>query len=140
MNDLDLTPLRSKWELVKSERGKTWTVAETFTVTAKDGRKLTVPAGFVHDRFSIAPDCNDNRAAATHDFAYTKAASGRRWDDGSKITKGDADNLMRYLMEQSDDSQARERAAQYYHFVRWYGWKAWITGTWRSVRESVEDI
>ena len=132
MNDLDLDPLRSKWEVIDAERDKTWTVETAFTVTAEDGEELTIPAGFEHDRYTTAPDTNDNTPAVAHDFCYSKIASGRKWDSGKKISRKSADKLLRFLMEQSDDPQTKERAAQYYRGVRLYGWPTWHLNTLKA--------
>ena len=113
--------LGGKWELLDDERGRTWTVKTEFTVTAPNGKKLTIPVGFTHDRASFAPDCNDNTAFISHDRAYAV----RRWDDGSSMKRKDADDMMRKLMEDSEDEQARGRAAQYHKFVRAFGWWSW---------------
>ena len=68
-------------EIIPDERGKEWENPREFTVDAPCGEKLTVPKGFVHDRYSFAPDTNDNLPAIAHDRAYAH----RRWDSGKRI-------------------------------------------------------
>jgi len=110
-------------ELLPSERGKHWTVTKEFTVTDAKGRRLTIPAGFVHDRYTFAPDLSDTRPSIAHDFAYVR----QTWDDGSKIKRRAADALLRHLLSKSARGDARRWRFVYWVGVRVGGLSGWIS-------------
>ena len=119
------TPLRqtdSRFELLASERGRTWLTTCEITVTSRYGMKLTIPAGFKHDRYTFAPDFPDELPAIAHDFAYVH----RKWNDGSLITLCQADDLLYYLMTKSKDKTTRRWSLFYYIGVRLGGRFVWF--------------
>lgn len=126
--------LNSKFEILPGERGKIWKVPETFTVSSREGKKLTVPDTYFFDRYTIAPDLKDWKPPAIHDYAYDLSAkgSGRKWDDETPITRRQADRLLLDTMEASWDLQTRLMADIYHLKVRQFGWIPWYWGIWKA--------
>ena len=126
------------FELVPSESGKRYKVNGSFTVHNGRGKSLSIPDQYEHDRYSVVPDLPDARPAVAHDYASDpdpSTGSGRRWDDGSEITRAEADHLFLYLMQQSADHKTRKRALWYYRGIRLVGWPLWFLGSAeRSIR------
>lgn len=120
----------SDMELLKCERGRRWRVTQPFVVTSRGGHQLTVRKGYVHDRYTFAPDTLDEKPAAVHDFTYD--GCDRKWDDGTLITREDADLLLYDLMVISPDLPTRQRALQYYQWVRRVGGVWWAFGTLKT--------
>ena len=123
----------SNIELLTSERGKHWHVKEAFTVTNRDGKKLTVRKSFSHDRYTFAPDLDDERPAIVHDFAYDVEGAHRCWDDGTPISRSEADLFLYDLMKASPDEKTHKCALQYYTWVRRLGWPVWYWGSIKSL-------
>ena len=111
----------SRFELFPNESGETWKVEQDFTVEDERGRKLTITKGFVHDRYSVAPDLPDRDPAVAHDFAYRR----KRWDNGIRMTRKDANRLLLYRMQKSPSRTTRVAAGAYYAVVRLLGWSRW---------------
>ena len=121
----------ARWELLKDERGKTWTVLVLRTFTAPNGKQTTPRIGFKHDRYSFAPNTPDEWPAVGHDFTYDINGAGRKWDDGTPITRKDADDLLHNEMLNSPDEMTRNLADYYYSKVRLVGWYPWYKGSLR---------
>ena len=117
------TPLitRTPYEILPWERGRTWRVTVAFTVLDRQGRRLTIPPGFTHDRYSIAPDLPDEIPAIAHDRAYEV----QTWDGGERMLRADADLLLYDLMRASWSRLTRTAAGVYYRGVRLGGWPSW---------------
>ena len=86
------------------------------------GHSTTGPAGFVCDGASMVPDVGV--AWIWHDFLYYWA----RWDDGSRVTKLQADNVFRDIMR-LEGRWLRSR-------VRYIGVRRGANRAWRGHRES----
>ena len=133
MSDKEKRQTKSRIELLPWESGKKYKVKKQFTVTGPNGKKLTVTKDYEHDRYSFAPNLRDDIPSSAHDFAYdpTEEGSGRKWDDGTHITRADADMMMRDLMRDSEDPDTQSAADLYYKAVRKFGWwpwwKLWLT-------------
>ena len=120
------------FELIPGERGKSYTVKHAFTVYDERGRALTIREAFKHDRYSIVPDLPDPIPAIAHDYACDanpKTGSGRKWDDGSDITRADADALFAYLMRESLDEKTQRKARLYGIGIRIVGAPLWYCGS-----------
>jgi len=119
-------------ELCTWERGRVWRVREMFTAANRRRKKLTIRKGFKHDRYTLAPDLPDEKPAVVHDYCYEAnpaQGSGRKWDDGSSISREEADEFLHDLMATSDDETTRQAADTYYKGVRLLGGPVWIRGT-----------
>lgn len=110
-------------EIVPWESGKKWKTKTAKRFTGRCGKTLTVEAGFEFDRYTFAPDLPDNWPAAGHDKAYTV----KRWDDGSPMTRQDADWILLDEMTHSWSAKTRWWANCYYRVVRAVGWMCWST-------------
>ncbi len=132
------------FELIRSERGKRYTVKGSFTVSNAQGKTLTIPDGYEHDRYSIVKDLPDVKPAVAHDYASDpnpETGSGRRWDDGTEITRADADHLFGWLMATSDDAETREKSVLYLNGIRFFGGPLWHLGTLRqALRNAFKDF
>jgi len=107
---------RGNWELIPGERGKTWIVRLEFTVDTRYG-PVTVKEGFVHDRFTFAPDLpNATIAAIVHDW-LTDEDELKQFDDGTSCSRKQADIIFRDLIWNSKD---RKWAYPYYWGVRFW--------------------
>jgi hypothetical protein len=117
------TPLitRTPFEILPWERGRRWKVTVAFTVLDRQGRRLTIPHGFEHDRYSIAPDLPDEIPAIAHDRAYEV----QTWDGGERMLRPDADLLLYDLMRASWSRLTRTVAGVYYRGVWLGGWPFW---------------
>jgi len=120
-----------KLEIFPWEAGKEYTVKESFTIEWR-GKKLTITKGFKHDRYTVAPDLPDRKPAISHDFAYIY----QRWDDGTDITRFEADCMFRDLMRQSEDRTTRSFANLYFVGVRCCGWWGWSRNNLKNVSQS----
>jgi hypothetical protein len=112
---------RTPFEILPWERGRRWKVTVAFTVLDRQGRRLTIPHGFEHDRYSIAPDLPDEIPAIAHDRAYEV----QTWDGGERMLRADADLLLLDLMRASWSRLTRTAAPVYYRGVRLGGWPSW---------------
>jgi len=119
------------FELVESERGKTWIVKQAFTVIDEHGRKLTVRSSYEHDRYTLAPDLPDTIPSISHDFLYDIFGAYRKWDNGDPVSRIQADRLIRHLMLMSHDPTTRNLAETYFKGVRHGGWLSWYKGSVR---------
>ena len=113
--------VRGLLEIIPSESGKTWMVQKDFTVAGRDGRTVSPRRGFVHDRYTFAPNLADEQPAIVHDFAGTT----KRWDNGDKMTYLEWNDLIRFRMEKSWDARTRKCATAYWLGVTLCGWWAW---------------
>ena len=111
---------RSLIELLPWEIGKTYILKEEIIVEW-NGKTLTLPIGFIFDRYTFAPNLKDSVPAAIHDCAYRR----KKWDDGTPILRRDADNLLKNYMATSYDRLTRYFSYIYYIFVRLFGWTTW---------------
>ena len=117
----------SKFELVSDERGKTWTLARCHTVHTRFCKDVFVPKGFVHDRYTWAPNLPDEKPAVVHDFCYIT----QRFADCTSMTRKEADTILRDLMLKSEDPTTRKMANVYYRVVRAAGFIPWWKETFR---------
>ena len=127
--------LKSAWEILPWEAGQKWVVAVPILIHF-EGHDLTIPKGFVFDRYSVVPDLPDCRPAAAHDYAYKT----KRWDDGATITFQQANSMLLYLMQISDSWITRRCARLYYWGVVLFGKLAWESdgdfGKWDNLKLS----
>lgn len=92
-----------------------------------DGHSLTIPYWFIGDGYTGVPDPKDRLPARVHDWAYREQA----WDDGTPISREEADMLLYMLMMGSTDKDTKRLASLYYVGVRALGWMFWHGDRWR---------
>lgn len=104
-----------------------WQTQAAFSVTLKDGRRVTVPAGFVYDKASVPrfvwayiprDDKDIVDAALVHDYLYTVQKIEGKW-----IPRETADAVFLELMERAGARLDKRRLA--YRAVRCFGWRFW---------------
>ena len=92
------------------------------SITVFLGKKeLTVPWWFLGDGYTGVPDLPDSAPCRVHDWAYER----QTWDDGTRITRLEADQLLYMMMIGSNNTNTQDFAACYYWGVRWCGWMFW---------------
>jgi len=128
------------FEVIASEKNQVWYTEEEKTYTDEKGRTVTVPAEFRHDRYTFAPNLPDSDPAIAHDRFYEtdpEYTCYRKWDDGTKCSRKQADRLMWFLMAHSWDEMTRANADHYYKWIRRAGWWSWYRGAlrlwWRHI-------
>ena len=101
-----------------------WQTQVSFRVVLNDGRRVTVPEGFVYDKASVPSlvwwylprdDKGFTDAALVHDYLYQSQKIDMLW-----ITRKDADDVFLELMEREDMRWDKRRLA--YRAVRLWGW------------------
>lgn len=113
-----IVDINASFELIPSESGKTWTVSRDFTVQTRYG-PVTIRKGFVHDRYTVAPNLSDEKAAVVHDWLYIYKV----FDNGKKCGRPQADHIFKDLiLEVPEDAKW---AGLYYFGVRAFGWLPW---------------
>jgi hypothetical protein len=121
--------LKATWHLKEPQatlpyvaEGKGWRVVRDFTAINGEGKEITVKAGFYSDGYTGVWQPGDPLPAIVHDWIYEQC---RTWDDGTPITKFDADNMLRWLMSQSASWTTRRLATLYWLGVTFFGSKYW---------------
>jgi len=109
------------FEIFPWEMGKKFVTIHALYVTSRLGNRLTIPKGFEHDSYSVAPNLKGTRPAVIHDFAYQQ----RCWDDESEMSRREADELLLDAMRASPDWLTRIAAMPYWLGVRALGWTSW---------------
>lgn len=103
-----------------------WQTQVEFNVTLNDGRRVSVPEGFIYDKasipravwFYIAPDDKGIvDAALVHDYLYCVQRINLLW-----IERKEADDVFLELMERAEMRWDKRRLA--YRAVRMFGWMA----------------
>lgn len=122
------------FELIPGESGKQWIVKNTFTVGTRYGKTITVEKGFVHDRFTFAPNIKRSEIAS---IVHDKITSGKHpyFDDGTFITRKMADTILRDLMIQTG---SRIMAWVYYAGVRLF--VKILRRDWKTEKEYIENV
>lgn len=121
---MEAIPLAVKgWiEIDPREIGKTYKTPEEFVAHGPCGKCLTVPKGWKYDSYTFVPNLADWRPAAAHDYAYKR----KRWDDGSPITRSEADEMLYALMSKSWNPPTVDWAWTFWAGVRLFGWWSWL--------------
>lgn len=104
-----------------------WQTQVDFSVTLKDGRKVTVPEGFIYDKASVPwlvwfymprDDKGFTDAALVHDYLYTVQKIEFIW-----IERKEADDVFLELMDREEMRWDKKWLA--YTAVRSWGWRYW---------------
>ena len=102
-------------------RGK-YIVTEDITYYSPRYKKsITAHKGFIFDGYTIVPDLPDLRPSKIHDICHSK----KKWNDGSDMTRHEADMILYDLMISSSSKLTRGLARIYYSGVRLFGKLFW---------------
>lgn len=100
---------------IKRISWRKYIVLEEFSYYSPRYRKtLTAHKDFIFDGYSIVPQLPDLRPAKIHDVAYEK----KKWDDGTPMTRLEADTVFKDLMDISENKWTRIWSRLYYSGVR----------------------
>lgn len=100
---------------IKRISWRKWIVLEEFSYYSPRYKKtLTAHKDFIFDGYTLVPNLPDLRPAKIHDIAYEK----KTWDDGTPITRKEADMMFLDLMKESESKCTRIFAGLYYRGVR----------------------
>lgn len=99
-----------------------WRVKRTFTMhSERFNKSVTVEKGFVHDRYSSFFNLSTELPAVCHDHLY----KFKKWDDGTVVTKLEADLFFYDLIKKSPKWSDRILAPLYYSGVAVFGVFSW---------------
>jgi hypothetical protein len=101
-------------ELNTKEIGKKWIVSESFTVFLHNGKSVTIPKGYQHDRYTFAPNLNAEIPAIVHDYL----CEFKRYDDGTICERDQADFHFYCLMRGYGVDE--KTSLLYYYGVRFW--------------------
>jgi len=125
MLSLTLDPNIPRWDAIAQwEDNEEWyiTLDDLHYFSERYGHAITVPKSFVCDGATGVPDIG--LAWCWHDFLYYRA----RWDDGTLVTRYQADMTFRDIMWTQGD-RIRSR-------IRFWGVSALARNAWESHRRS----